>query len=383
MYAVGLMSGTSLDGVDAALCEIDGCGLTTRIRLLAFATYPFTPSLTEKICQACFPETSQVDLICSLNFELGQIFSQAVHGILQKAGMCSSDLSFIASHGQTIYHQPFADTRHVASTLQIGEPAIMAYEHQCPVISDFRVMDMAAGGQGAPLVPYSEYLLYSRKDVNLGLLNIGGIANLTWLDGSMELDHVIAFDTGPGNMMINIAMEKLYQQPFDKDGAMAAKGHIITPLFRELTSDPYLQLLPPKSTGRELFGETRTQQLLKKYQIEAPKDVIYTLTYFTVDCIVSHIERFMAQQKPLDQLIVSGGGARNLTLMRLLKARLPQTEVLRQDECGGNGDAKEAMAFVVLGNETWHGQPSNVKHATGAKQYVVLGKITPAPVRRR
>lgn len=379
MLAVGLMSGTSLDGIDAALCEITGHGKDTSLKLLAFVTYPLKSELVEKIKLACFKESSSVDLICSLNFELGYAFSEAVSAVLEKAGKTSRDLDFIASHGQTIYHQPFDDDSHVASTLQIGEASIMAYQHHCPVISNFRVMDMAAGGQGAPLVPYSEYLLYSQENVNMALLNIGGIANVTWLDGSMDLSHIIAFDTGPGNMMVNAAMKKLYQKNYDNHGETGSKGKLIEPLLEELKADPYFALPIPKSTGRELFGEDRTLALIDKYQDYPACDIIYTLTAFTVYGIVYHIRKYMANTKPLDLLLVAGGGVHNLLMMRMLQEALPQTKVMSQEDYGFNSDAKEAIAFVVMGNETMHQAPSNVPSATGAKQWVVLGNITPNP----
>lgn len=379
MYAVGLMSGTSLDGIDAALCEIQGHGTNTQIRLVAFITAPLGEALTAKIKAACFKETSSVDLLCSLNFELGQAFSDAVSQVLKKAGMKSSDLSFIASHGQTVYHQPFADETHVSSTLQLGEASVIAYRHQCPVVSDFRVMDMAAGGQGAPLVPYSEFVLYSQPHKNIALLNLGGIGNVTWLDGSMDMSHIMAFDTGPGNMMINAAMKKLYGLDYDEDGKIAASGQMIPELLASLQADAYFKLDPPKSTGREWFGEDRTGNLVMQYQHEAKENIIHTLTYFTAWSVAWHVQHYLAVPQPLEKLIVGGGGAHNLTVMKMLSELLPGVQVLTQDEYGYHSDAKEAIAFVIMANETLHGSPSNVMSATGAKEPVILGKITPAP----
>lgn len=374
MYAVGLMSGTSLDGIDAALCEIHGHGFETKIRLIDFITYPLNQDLEKKIRQACFKETSSVDLLCSLNFELGQAFSEAVSAVLDKAGMTSADLDFVASHGQTVYHQPFADKDHIPSTLQIGEPAVIAYQHHCPVVSNFRVMDMAAGGQGAPLVPYSEWILYAKKDKKIVLLNIGGIGNLTWLDGSLEMENMLAFDTGPGNMMINAAMKHLYQKSYDHDGQIAGQGKLIASLFEVLRNDEYIQLAPPKSTGREHFGEDAVDALLERFKTEKPQDLVYTFTYFTAYCVAYHIQRYL--ETP-DELIVGGGGAHNPVIMRLLEEMLSKTKVMSQDALGNNADAKEAMAFVVMGHETLAGLPSNVPSATGAKEAVVLGTITP------
>jgi len=373
------MSGTSLDGIDAALCKIEGSGKKTRIELVAFDTYPLREALVQKIRLSCFSTSSSVDMICSLNFELGHAFSDAVTMILKKAGLKDEDLSFIASHGQTIYHQPVSDASHMASTLQIGEPAVMAYEHHCPVVSNFRVMDMAAGGQGAPLVPYSEYILYGSMHVNKALLNLGGIGNITWLDGSMDPSNILAFDTGPGNMMINAAMKLLYQMPYDENGRIAAGGQLVKSLLWELKKDPYFELQPPKSTGRELFGEDRTKALLEKYQDEKKEDLVHTFTYFTAWSVAYHVEKYLSVKKPLDVLLVSGGGVHNQTIMSMLRQLLPDVRVMSQEDIGANSDAKEAIAFVILGNETLHGNPSNVMSATGAKRAVVLGNITPWP----
>lgn len=379
MYAIGLMSGTSLDGIDAALCEVQGSGKDTKIKLIEFITHPMSSELIEKIRKACFKETSSVDLICSLNFEIGHAFSDAVSALLKKANMSSSEIDFIASHGQTIYHQPIPDDDHILSTLQIGEAAIIAYEHNCQVISNFRVMDMAAGGQGAPLVPYSEYVLYAKENKNICLLNLGGIGNVTWLNGSMDPDTILAFDTGPANMMINAAMKHLFGKNYDNHGEVGAKGKVILPLLEELQSDPYFDLKPPKSTGRELFGEDRTLALIEKYNTASKEDLVHTFTRFTAWCVAYHVKKFLTKEKPLDLLLVGGGGAHNLTLMHLLQEELPDVEVLSQDDYGYSADAKEAIAFIVMGNETLHGHPSNVRSATGSKEMVILGNITPKP----
>jgi len=379
MYGIGLMSGTSLDGIDAALCEVTGHGKDKKIKLVEFITYPMDARLIERISQACFKETSSVDLICSLNFEIGYAFSAAVKALLEKANMQSSEIDFIASHGQTIYHQPIADENHVMSTLQIGEAAVIAYEHNCQVISNFRVMDMAAGGQGAPLVPYSEYVLYSQENKNICLLNLGGIGNVTWLNGSMDPSQILAFDTGPANMMINAAMKHFYNQSYDDGGKVGASGKLIDALLKELQSDSYFELEPPKSTGRELFGEDRTLALIKKYSEYPHEDIVHTFTRFTAWSVAYHVKKYLCKEKPVDLLLVGGGGAHNNTIMTMLAEELPGVEVLSQDDYGYSADAKEAIAFVVLGNETLHGGFSNVKSATGATESVVLGNITPKP----
>lgn len=379
MYGIGLMSGTSLDGIDAALCEITGHGKNTKVRLVEFITHPMSSTLIEKIRKACFKETSSVDLICSLNFEIGYAFSAATKALLEKANMTSDQIDFIASHGQTIWHQPIADEDHVESTLQIGEAAVIAYEHNCQVISNFRVMDMAAGGQGAPLVPYSEYVLYSQENKNICLLNLGGIGNITWLNGSMDPNQILAFDTGPANMMINAAMKKLYGKSYDDGGKVGASGHLIPELLSELQSDGYFELEPPKSTGRELFGEDRTLSLIDKYSSHPSQDIVHTFTYFTAWCVAYHVKKYLCNEKALDLLLVGGGGAHNLTIMKMLSDLLDGVDVLSQDDYGYSADAKEAIAFVVLGNETLHGGFSNIKSATGSRESVVLGNITPKP----
>lgn len=379
MYAVGLMSGTSLDGLDAALCKIEGHGFDTRITLLDFITYPMPDVLRQRIREACFPSTSSVDLICSLNFEIGQWMSEGVSMLMKDHDI---KLDFIASHGQTIYHQPFRDKTHVPSTLQIGEAAVLAYDHHCPVVSHFRVMDMAGGGQGAPLVPYSELILYSRPQRSIGLLNLGGIGNLTWLDGSMDRHHVLAFDTGPGNMMINAAMTQLFSLPYDDEGRVAAKGKVIPALFESLCQHPYLSMQPPKSTGREMFGEDLVTRLIQRYADQRPEDIIRTLTEFTAFCVEDAISRFLSAQRPLDELIVGGGGVHNRTLMAALKRRLAPTSVVSWEEKGLNSDAKEAMAFVIMGHETLAGYPSNVPSVTGAQYPLILGDITPNPFQK-
>lgn len=380
MYGIGIMSGTSLDGVDTVLVEIENYGINTKLKVIEYNEYPIPASTRMKIKQVCDEKNSHVDLICSLNFEIGYLFVEAVKRLLEKANFNSSQLDFIATHGQTIYHIPFQRDNLIPSTLQIGEPAILAYEFNTTVISNFRVMDMAAKGQGAPLVPYSEYILYSEKGKNIALQNIGGIGNVTLLNEDLDIDHIEAFDTGPGNMMINEACRLLYNQPFDHDGYHASQGHIIDEMLEELMNHPYMNKLPPKSTGREEFGENYVKELIEKYNGYDKNDYIKTFTYFTAKSIEYHYRRDIMSKCHLDKVIVGGGGSHNQTLMKMIKALLYDIEVYTQDEIGYSSDAKEAIAFVILGNETLHQHFSNVKSATGAKHNVVLGNITPKPI---
>lgn len=377
MIGVGIMSGTSLDGVDTVLVEVTGSGLETAIKVLGYNEYPISDYYRSKIKKASTEETSRVDLLCSLNFELGQLFSDAVTVLLNMTGYGDEDLDFIASHGQTIYHLPEGGHDLVASTLQIGEPAVIAYNHNTQVISDFRVMDVAAKGQGAPLVPYSEYVLYGKTGKNIALQNIGGISNVTFLPGGIE--GIVAFDTGPGNMMINEACNQLYGLPYDKDGLIAAAGKVDDRILGELMNHNYFDKLPPKSTGREDFGEKYTGDLLKRHHKTAPEDIVATLTMFTAKCIAFHYQRDILEKFRIDEVIIGGGGSHNLTLVGWIKDELDPIKVVTQDEIGYSSDAKEAIAFAVLGNETLHGNPANVINATGAKRPVVLGKITPKP----
>lgn len=380
MYGIGIMSGTSLDGVDTVLVEIENYGINTKLKVIEYNEYPMPASTRMKIKQACDEKNSHVDLICSLNFEIGYLFVEAVKRLLEKANFNSSQLDFIATHGQTIYHIPFQRDDLISSTLQIGEPAILAYEFNTTVISNFRVMDMAAKGQGAPLVPYSEYILYSEKGKNIALQNIGGIGNVTLLNEDLDIDQIEAFDTGPGNMMINEACRLLYNQPFDHDGYHASQGHIIDEMLEELMNHPYMNKLPPKSTGREEFGENYVKELIEKYNGYDKNDYIKTFTYFTAKSIEYHYRRDIMSKCHLDKVIVGGGGSHNQTLMKMIKALLCDIEVYTQDEIGYSSDAKEAIAFAILGNETLHQHFSNVKSATGAKHNVVLGNITPKPI---
>ncbi|MFR1450089.1 MAG: anhydro-N-acetylmuramic acid kinase AnmK [Beduini sp.] len=381
MYAIGIMSGTSLDGVDTVLVKIEGYYQKTKLEVIAYQEFPIPKPLVLKIKKACSLEHSNSELICSLNFEIGHLFCQAVHHLLKKANFDPSQLDFIASHGQTIYHIPFEKEDCVPSTLQIGEAALLAYEFNTLVISNFRVMDMAAGGQGAPLVPYSEYILYSKPHQNIALQNIGGIGNVTFLNGSQNIDDIFAFDTGPGNMMINEACQILFNVEYDAYGKIAKSGKIITPLIDELMKHPYFDKKIPKSTGREDFGEFYVKELISRYNQYPKEDLITTFTYFTAKSIAFHYQRDILSQHSLNQIIIGGGGSHNQTLVDFIKAELPDIPVYTQDELGYSSDAKEAIAFVILGNETLHQHFSNVKSSTGAKNYVVLGQITPKPLK--
>lgn len=366
MYAIGLMTGTSLDGLDVALCDITGCYKSTQVKLVDFLCVPIDEELQQKIKQACDEKKSNNKLICTLDFELGKLYLKGVQAIIQKNHLKNEDIAFVASHGQTIYHYPVGDT---PSTLQIGQPSFITYHTGIKVIFNFRVMDMVAKGQGAPLVPYVDYLLYQNDKKSMALQNIGGISNVTFLEKGKSIENVIAFDNGPGNMMINEAMKVFYQKDYDKNGEIARSGVLVESLMDELKNHPYLQVKPPKSTGREAFGEFYAKRLLEKYYLEKPENIIHTLTAFTAFCIADSYKRFLNEIP--DCLIVSGGGAHNAFLMELIQKELPDVEVSVHPFT----DAKEAVAFAILGNEYLHDIPANVPSATGAEASVILGMV--------
>lgn len=375
MLTVGLMSGTSLDGIDAVLCEITGTGKETKVKQLAFETYPLPVDIQKKVERCAANEAVELSMLTSLNFELGELFGDAVLDLCKNYGLALDELDFVASHGQTLYHQPDGDRKHVPSTLQMGESAVIAAKCNCPVISDFRVMDMAVGGQGAPLVPYSEYILYQDEKKNIALQNIGGIGNMTILPAHSGPEKIIAFDTGPGNMMIDSAMKILFDKSFDESGQTAKKGKIIPKLQKELSHHPYLVKKLPKTTGREDFGVHLTKKIIKNYAEEEAVDIIATLTWFTAYSIAYHYEQFIKQDMSLDQLIVGGGGSHNKSVIKNIASLMPDVEILTQEDLGYSSDAKEAVAFVILGNQTLHQESSNIPSATHAKKAVVLGKI--------
>ena len=387
MLAIGLMSGTSLDGVDCALVDIEGVDESTSVRLIAFDTYEMPAPTRERIMEACRPDGGTTRLLCSLNVELGHLFSDAVGRMCRDQGIDASSLGFVATHGQTVWHEPDASrelgdgARYHASTLQLGEPAIIAFDHNVRVVSNFRPMDMAAGGQGAPLVPFSEVVLYGSATKNRVLLNVGGIGNVTVMPRGRFSHNVFAFDTGPGNMMVDEACRRLFGVPFDEGGAIAARGHVDDAMLADLLSEPYFACEPPKSTGRELFGAAAVGHALETHPEVPAEDVVATFTELTACSIADACRDFVEPHLDgtLDELIVGGGGAHNATLVGRLSALMPGTYVLTQEDLGFSSDAKEAIAFAILGNQTIHGRPSNVPSATGARMPVVLGNITNPP----
>ncbi|WP_078382121.1 anhydro-N-acetylmuramic acid kinase [Sutcliffiella halmapala] len=374
---IGLMSGTSVDGVDVAIVSVKGAGESMAYQELAFENVPISAELRERIFEQFEPAKSSVDTLCSLNFELGEMFSNAAETVIKKHGFQKEDIDFIGSHGQTLYHIPVEIDGLVRSTLQLGEASIIAEAFNCPVMSDFRVRDMAAGGGGAPLVPYVDYLLFRSDSESIALQNIGGIGNVTYLPKGGAPSEVIAFDTGPGNMIMDEAIVILTngRAHYDDGGEMAAKGKANEGVLSELLQNPYFHLPIPKSTGRELFGTMYTRKLVAGLieQGLSAVDIMATVTKFTALTIIDQYERFLTG--PVDTLIVSGGGAYNPTLLSYLREE-GNFDVKTQEDYGLSSDSKEAVAFALLANESLFGVPNNLPSATGARKPVVLGKLT-------
>lgn len=374
-YAVGLMSGTSLDGVDAALCEIDGVNNETQIKLVDFQSYPLPKKIINDMKQLIRGEKVYVSTVSSLNVELGELFGEAVINICRENNIDTERLSFIASHGQTVFHEANKDKK-VRSTLQLGEPSVIAYMTNAKVISNFRAKDIAASGEGAPLIPKTELILYRDYKDSI-LLNVGGISNITYLPSDPSLP-VKGYDTGPGNMMIDEAMTYFFGKSYDKDGETAKSGKVIPKLIDELLNHWFIHQLPPKSTGRDEFGQLFTLDIIERYKNERPNDVVYTLTLFTAKAVAKHVLDIHESTAPVKQLIIGGGGAYNKTLVSLLEDELMDAniKVIRQEDLGFSSAAKEAIGFVVLGNQTLHKQPGNVPSVTGADREVICGSIT-------
>lgn len=373
-YVIGMISGTSLDGCDAALVEING----EQVKLAGFVTRPMPEALRRRILDCCSLDRSNVTLVCSLNVEIGHWFVDVAKELSRKTGVPFSEVECIGSHGQTVYHIAFDEGDRVASTLQIGEPAVIAYELRVPVVSNMRTMDMAAGGQGAPMVPYAEYRLY-RSDKPRALQNLGGIGNVTGLPANCTLDEVFAFDTGPANMIINALAKHFYDLDYDDRGKIAATGTVNEAILAEWMAIPYVSDPPPKSTGRELYGAQFVEAALAAHPGIQPEDWLATATRYTAATIELNYRKYLFPRCPAEEVILSGGGAHNDTLRRDIVQLLPECRVLTQEDLGWSSDAKEAVAFALMAHETMHGRPSNVPGATGAARHVIMGNITQVP----
>jgi anhydro-N-acetylmuramic acid kinase len=376
---IGLMSGTSVDGIDVVLLKVTGNGTNTKFEQLEFETYPFPEGLKEFVLKNSLRDTSNVEDICRLNMLYPQLYAEAIFKLCEKAKIKIADVDLIGNHGQTIHHLPKPHEmfgHKVTSTLQISDTSALAKLTGVITVGNFRNADMALGGQGAPLVPYFDYIIFSSEEKNRGLLNIGGISNMTLLPKKCTVKDVLAFDCGPGNMIIDGLMKKFYGKSYDKDGEIAQSGKLNDKLFTFLKGHEYYNILPPKSTGREIFGEKYIEQILNIAGNIPKEDIIRTATEITSYAIYYNYEKFMKSETEIEELLVSGGGAHNKYMMQLLQKYFGSAKVMKIEEYGYSSDAKEAICFAILANETISGNPANVPRTTGAKEPAILGTIS-------
>lgn len=368
---VGLLSGTSVDAVEAVLCRIEGTGHEVRISLLAHVSEPFPPEFTHQVLSA-----REARELCELNFALGERFAQAALAVIARAGLRPEDVDVIGSHGQTVAHLP-SSLSATPSTLQLGESAVIAERTGLPVVSDFRTRDMAVGGQGAPLVPYLDWVMFRKPGVARALQNLGGIGNVSVV--SERLEDTLAFDTGPGNMVLDGLARRITggRLACDLDGSLSRQGRVIPEVLEELLAHPFLALPPPRSAGREGFGDSLVTRLWEQGGATRPYDLMATAVAFTVEATARAYEQWLRPRFALEAVYASGGGTRNPVLMERLRSRLAPLPVRLVDELGLPEGAKEAVCFALLANEHLSGTPANVPSATGARRRVILGKLTP------
>jgi anhydro-N-acetylmuramic acid kinase len=378
MIVAGIMSGTSADGINVALVRITESKGNLKIRLLGHSEYPYPKNVRQAVLAAMNSERASVADLSRLNFLLGELYADAV-AKTQKQFRIKAHLA--GCHGQTIYHQGQPAKflgKSIATTWQTGEGSILAARLGVPAVSDFRPADMAAGGKGAPLVPYLDYLIYRDKRAGRILQNIGGIANLTAIPANAPSSKIFAFDTGPGNMVMDLAMDRLFKKPFDKDGAIAFSGRPIESLVSSLLKSKFFSAKPPKTAGREEFGREFAHEFIRRCGRASANDIVATASALTARSIAQAIKRFVLPRGKFSELIASGGGTNNPTLMAMLANELSTLKIkLRfSDEFGIPAEAKEAIAFAVMAYQTWHHRPSNVPSATGAKRAAILGKVS-------
>ena len=377
---IGIMSGTSLDGVDVALVEIEGNSTFTKIDLVGFLEYPFPKGLKNMLLKNSVKESSNVEDLSQLNFLIPNVYFDAINALCENLNFPLTDVDLIGTHGQTVQHLPQKQEYlcyTISSTLQIGDPAVLAKLSEIITVGDFRTGDVALGGEGAPLIPYFDYLLFHSHKKNRALLNIGGISNFTILNKELGLQDVLAFDTGPGNMLLDTLTKKLFNKDFDKDGEIARSGKLNKDLFNSLIEeDNFIERTPPKSTGREYYGQQYLSELLQQFRSVSKEDWLHTATMFTAYGIFRNYDKFVKEETAIDELIVSGGGAKNKFLYECLSKKFGSSVELKViDDIGVSSDAKEAICFAVLANETISGNPTNIPRTTGASRPTMLGKI--------
>jgi len=386
VIVAGVMSGTSADGIDVALVRVQGRGFRSRLELLAHYQFPYPSDVRRAVLAAMNARSVSVADLARLNFLLGDLYADAVRTAQRRARL---RCELVGCHGQTLYHQgnskPYLG-RRVACTWQTGEAAIIAAKIGVPVVSDFRPADLAVGGKGAPLVPFLDYVLYRHRRYGRIVQNLGGIGNLTAIPPRALPEQVIAFDTGPGNMVIDAVAEQLFHKPFDRNGRLAARGEPIERVLRELLRHPFFRQKPPKTAGREQFGREFVRELLRLCRRADDNDIIATATALTARSVGIAVRRFVLplveredpKQARFREFVVSGGGTKNATLMRMIREELAplKMRVRTTDDFGLPSDAKEATAFALLAYQTWRRLPSNVPSATGAERLTILGKVS-------
>jgi anhydro-N-acetylmuramic acid kinase len=380
---IGLMSGTSCDGVDAVLTEITGRGLSMRVKLIGHHHRAYPQTLRSRLLKAMAPAETSTQEICALNVDVGEAFAAATRDLTRRLECSKATVELIGSHGQTICHLPPSGKKR-GSTLQIGDAGVIATRTGVAVASDFRQADVALGGQGAPLVPWTDYVLFRDRRRARVVQNIGGIANLTYLAAGGELDDVSAFDTGPGNMVIDEIVRRVTggRQALDRNGRRAARGQIDPALLGRWLRQPYFRRRPPKSCGREEFGARFVERTLRQTDLrKRPDDVIATATALTARSIGRAYGQFLPTRigRPvIDQIVLCGGGARNTTLREMLADEIPEAEIVLIDAFGIPDQAKEAVSFAMLAAACVDGVPANLPRVTGASRPAILGSITPA-----
>jgi len=373
--AIGLMSGTSVDSIDASVVGVNLIGDHVSIKTMANITYPIPDCIRKEIFTLFKDSSGSLRRMAALNIRLGNLFAEAVLELLKNTGLKPEDIDVIGSHGQTVYHvaEPLELCgEEVRGTIQIGEASAIAQKSGIPVVSDFRTADVAAGGSGAPLVPFLDQILFKDMSKNTAAQNIGGIGNVTWIP--KEGEGVVAFDTGPGNMIID-ALVSIYTRgklKYDKDGAIGKGGKVIDNLLNKWMEHPYLKKSPPKTTGREEFGGRFLEEELKDIKVNA--DIIRTAEEFTAYSIADSYKRFLPEEPEV--VIVTGGGVHNSVIMDSLKKHLPRSIVEKGEDYGIDSDFKEAIAFALMGLWTILGKINNVTEATGAEHEAVMGKVS-------
>ena len=372
---IGLMSGTSMDGIDAALVNIQGNGLSTKVNLVEFICMPYEDSIVSEL--ESLESNFSLSRLSDLNFAIGENFAKAAISLIEKSGIKLEEIDLIGSHGQTIFHKPPSSGSETFSTLQIGELDVIAERTGITTIGDFRTRDVASYGEGAPLVPYVDYILFHNSTKNRIAQNIGGIANCTLV--AQELSDVMAFDSGPGNLLIDnlIKMATSNQRKYDENGELASKGEVNISLLYNLLNDPYYKKPPPKSTGKEKYGDKVAKELFNLIESNSIslEDMLSTLVEFTVDTIYNSYENFIFPDWEVDEVILSGGGAKNSAIVERLRERLNGIQLSVTDNYGIPIDSKEAVAFALLANETIFGNCANIPSVTGAESSSPIGKI--------